>query len=240
LSNLSKPYVPRDQWQLDSDVTFLNHGSFGAVPRSLVAEQQRLLARMELNPTKFLTFELPTALRTAASRLAEFFGGFSADYVFIENATAGCNTVLASIQLSPDDEILLTDHCYPAILKAAQYAASRTGAKVVEAKVPFPVLDKADVIKAVESRLGSRTRLAILDHVTSPTAVIFPVRELTTLCPVHRCSLMAPTRRGCCHSMCPRSVPIGMWGIATNGLWHRGVADSYGHRRLDRLQPTHW
>jgi len=137
---------------------------------------------MEKNPTKFLTFELPTALRTAASRLAEFVGGVSTDYVFVENATAGCNTVLASIRLSPDDEILVTDHCYPAVLRAVEYVASRTGAKIIEAKVPFPVIHKADIINAVQSRLGARTRLVILDHITSPTAVIFPVRELTVLC----------------------------------------------------------
>lgn len=182
MRDLSRPHVPRDQWHLDPDVTFLNHGSFGAVPRILIAEQQRLQARMERNPTEFLTFELPTALRTAAIRLAEFVGGVGTDYVFVENATAGCNTVLASIRLSPGDEILVTDHCYPAILRAAEYVASRTGANVIKAKVPFPVVDKADIVKAVESRLGSRSRLAILDHVTSPTAVIFPVRELTVLC----------------------------------------------------------
>ncbi len=182
MSNLSRPHVPRDEWQLEPNVTFLNHGSFGAVPRSLIVEQQCLQARMERNPTEFLTFELPTALRAAASRIAEFVGGVGTDYVFVENATAGCNTVLASIRLSPGDEILVTDHCYPAVLKAAQYVASRTGAKVVEAKVPFPVFDETDIIKAVESRLGSRVRLAILDHVTSPTAVIFPVHELTVLC----------------------------------------------------------
>lgn len=137
---------------------------------------------MERNPTEFLTFELPTALRTAASRLAEFTGGVGTNYVFVENATAGCNTILASTRLSPGDEILVTDHCYPAVLKAAEYVVSRTGAKLVEAKVPFPLPNKADIVTAIESRLGSRTRLVILDHVTSPTAIVFPVRELTAKC----------------------------------------------------------
>jgi isopenicillin-N epimerase len=182
LSDLSRPLVPRSEWLLDPAVTFLNHGSFGAVPRTLLAEQQRLQQRMERNPTEFLTFELPTALRTAASRLAEFAGGVGTDYVFVENATAGCNTILASIRLSPGDEILITDHCYPAILKAAEFVVLRTGATLIEAKVPFPLLDKADIVTAIESRLGSRTRLVILDHVTSPTAIVFPVRELTAKC----------------------------------------------------------
>jgi isopenicillin-N epimerase len=89
---------------------------------------------------------------------------------------------LASIRLSPGDEILITDHCYPAILKAAEFVVLRTGATLIEAKVPFPLLDKADIVTAIESRLGSRTRLVILDHVTSPTAIVFPVRELTAKC----------------------------------------------------------
>ena len=182
LSDLSRPFVPRSEWILDPDVTFLNHGSFGAVPLNLTAEQQRLREQMERNPTKFLTFELPIALRVAAERLAAFVGGVGTDYAFVENATVGCNTILASIPLSPGDEILVTDHCYPAVLKAAEYVASRTGAKVAEAKVPFPLVDKADIVTAIESRLGSSTRLVILDHVTSPTAIVFPARELTNLC----------------------------------------------------------
>ena len=182
MSDLSKPFVPRDEWLLDPNVSFLNHGSYGAVPRTLIAEQQRLQAKIEHNPTEFLTFELPTALRAAADRMAEFLGGSGTDYVFVENSTAGCNTVLASARLSSGDEILVTNHSYPAVLKAAQYTASRTGAKVIEAKVPFPLVDKADIVKAIASRLGSRTRLVILDHVTSPTAIIFPAQDLAALC----------------------------------------------------------
>lgn len=96
MNNLSRPAVPRDKWLLDPNFTFLNHGSFGAVPRALITQQQRLQAQIESNPTAFLTFELPAALRSAANRLAAFIGGNGADYVFVENATAGCNTVLAS------------------------------------------------------------------------------------------------------------------------------------------------
>src|SRR5258708_4404351 len=87
VSHLSRPFVPRSEWLLDPEVMFLNHGSFGAVPRTLIAEQQRVQARMERNPTLFLALELPAALRAAADRLAEFLGGAGTDYVFVENAT---------------------------------------------------------------------------------------------------------------------------------------------------------
>jgi isopenicillin-N epimerase len=174
--------VSRNEWLLDPEVTFLNHGSYGALPRIVFAEQDRWRRRMESHPTGFMTYELPQAIREVTSRLAAFVGGQGKDFALIENATVGCNTVLSSLIFSAGDEILLTDHGYPAVRKAVEYTALRAGARVVEVSVPFPVSDPSQVIEAVASKLGSRTRLVILDHVTSPTAIIFPVRELTTLC----------------------------------------------------------
>jgi len=173
---------PMDTWLLDPEVTFLNHGSFGATPRAVLGEQERWRALMERHPTHFMSEELPPALRAVRARLAAFVHAGADDLVFVENATAGCNTVLRSLRLAPGDEILVTDHGYAAVRKAAEYVAARAGARVVEAVVPFPLEDAAQVIAAVSSRLSPRTRLAIFDHITSPTAVIFPVRELTALC----------------------------------------------------------
>jgi len=173
---------PRSEWLLEEGVSFLNHGSFGALPRPVMAEQRRLQERMEAHPTRFLTLELPGALRAAADRLAAFVGGAGADFAFVENATAGCNTILSSLTLSPGDEILFTDHAYPAVRKAADHAAARAGANIVEAQVPFPLHDPAQIITAIGSRLGPRVRLVVLDHVTSPTAALFPIRELIQLC----------------------------------------------------------
>jgi isopenicillin-N epimerase len=172
----------RDEWLLDPEVAFLNHGSFGATPRVVLAEQERWRALMERHPTHFMSEELPPALRAARARLAAFVGAQPDDLVFVENATAGCNTLLRSLPLAPGDEILVTDHGYAAVRKAAEYVAGRASARVVEAAVPFPLEDAAQVVAAVASRLSPRTRLAIFDHITSSTAVIFPVRELTALC----------------------------------------------------------
>jgi isopenicillin-N epimerase len=182
LTDLSNALVPRAEWLLDPDISFLNHGSYGAVPRTVLDEQRRLQERMERNPTEFLALELSQALRTSADRLATFVKGDGSDLAFIENATAGCNMVLGSFRLSPGDEILLTDHGYPAIRKAAEHYASRGGAIITEVMVPFPIRDRREIIKAVANRLGPRTRLVILDHVSSPTAIVFPVRELAALC----------------------------------------------------------
>jgi isopenicillin-N epimerase len=182
MNSITEPLISRDEWLLDPEITFLNHGSFGAVPLPVLCHQRSLQVRLERNPTRFLVDELPGALRAAAEKLAGFVGGVGNDYVFVENATAGCNTVLNSIRFEPGDEILAMDHGYPAVLLAAQQTASRTGAKIVQAKVPFPLLDDAQVIQAVESALSPRTRLVILDHVSSPTALVFPVHRLTQIC----------------------------------------------------------
>lgn len=182
LTNPQCPDVSPNEWLLDPDVAFLNHGSFGATPRAVLAEQERWRALMERHPTHFMSEELPPALRAAATRLASFVGARVDDLVFVENATAACNAVLRSLRFAPGDEILVTAHGYPAVRKAAEYVAARAGVRVVEATVPFPLHDAKQIVAAVSSRLSSRTRLAVFDHITSATAVIFPVRELTALC----------------------------------------------------------
>jgi isopenicillin-N epimerase len=174
--------VSLSEWLLDPDITFLNHGSFGAAPRSVLAEQDRWRERMERRPTTFMTFELPQALRGAAAQLAAFVGCDAKHLGFVENATAGCNAVLNCLALRAGDEILVTDHGYRAVRNAAEHAARRAGARVVEAAVPFPIGEDPQVVEAVMSRLSPRTRVVMLDHITSPTAVAFPVRELTAAC----------------------------------------------------------
>jgi isopenicillin-N epimerase len=169
------------EWLLDSRFTFLNHGSYGATPRKVLAEQNRLRRQMENHPGDFF-LRLPQMLRQTADRLAHFLGGAGKDYVFVDNATTGCNAVLASLPFSAKDEILINDHIYPAVRNAVRRVAERTGAQVVEAQVPFPIFDSQVIIEAVAARLTDRTRLVVFDHVTSPTAVIFPVRELISVC----------------------------------------------------------
>jgi isopenicillin-N epimerase len=178
----ARSLIPRSEWLLDPGISFLNHGSYGAIPRTVFDEQRRLQERMERDPTEFLALELPSALRASANHLATFVKCAVADLAFVENATAGCNTVLASIRFSPGDEILVTDHGYPAIRKAAEHHAARAGATIIEVAVPFPTGDPTQIIDAVATRLSPRSRLVILDHVSSLSAVVFPVRELTALC----------------------------------------------------------
>jgi isopenicillin-N epimerase len=165
-------------WTLDPDVTFLNHGAFGACPREVLALQTELRARMERDPIDFLVRALEPLLDEARGRLAAFLHADPDCLAFVDNATAGVNTVLRSLDFHPGDELLTTDHGYNACLNALDAVASRSGARVVIARVPFPVRGREEVQDAVLSAVTARTRLVLLDHVTSATGVVFPVEAL--------------------------------------------------------------
>ncbi|MBE8970958.1 aminotransferase class V-fold PLP-dependent enzyme [Nostocales cyanobacterium LEGE 12452] len=168
----------RDLWSLDSTVTFLNHGSFGACPKQVLEFQQRLRSQLEHEPLRFFGREWEPLLDDARSKLAAFVGADVQDLVFVPNATTGVNSVLRSLTFSPEDEILTTNHEYNACRNALDFIASRTGARVVVAKIPFPIDSPQQVVAAVIERVSAKTRLALLDHVTSQTGLIFPIQEL--------------------------------------------------------------
>jgi isopenicillin-N epimerase len=172
----------RHEWNLDPAFLTVNHGSYGATPRVVLAAQAEWRRRMEAQPVRFFGREAPSALRSAAGRLAAFIGARGDDLVFVDNATVGCNAVLRSLDFSPGDDILVLSHGYGAVIKAARYVASRTGARLVEAKVPFPRPDEDALVAAVASAITPRTRLAVLDHITSGSALVLPMARLTAAC----------------------------------------------------------
>src|SRR5262245_44676854 len=162
-------------WRLDPGVIFLNHGSFGATPTEVLAEQARLRAEMEAEPVRFLSRELEERLDPARQRLAEFVGADAEDLAFVSNATSGVNAVVRSLRFSAGDELLTTNHSYNACRNALHFVAERMGARVVVVPVPFPLHSSDEVVEAVLAHVTSRTRLALLDHVTSPTGLVFPI-----------------------------------------------------------------
>src|SRR5918999_2181041 len=168
----------RRHWVLDPAASFLNHGSFGACPTAVLAEQSRLRAQMESDPVRFLARDLWRRLDEALAQLGAFVGADPADLAFVTNATAGVNAVLRSLAFKPGDEILVTDHAYEACAEAARYVAARSGARVVVAQVPFPLQAPESVLEAVLRIAGPRVRLAMLDHVTSSTALVWPIKAL--------------------------------------------------------------
>jgi len=165
-------------WTLDPAVDYLNHGSFGACPRAVLAYQGDLRARLEREPVDFLARRLPRLLGAAREALGAFVRADACDLAFVPNATTGVNAVLRSLELRPGDELLTTDHAYAACRKAMEFVAARSGARVVGAPVAFPLSGDDDVVSPVLAAVGPRTRLAVLDHVASPTALVFPIERL--------------------------------------------------------------
>lgn len=165
-------------WTLDPDVVFLNHGSFGACPRVVQAAQAELRREMEREPVRFFVRALPDRLDTARARVSALVGARPEDLVFVRNATIGVNTALRSFPLGPGDEVVVTDHGYNACNNAAERWAAERGARVVQARLPFPCAGPDEVVDAVLAAVTPMTRLAILDAVTSPTALVLPLARL--------------------------------------------------------------
>ena len=165
-------------WCLDPSVTYLNHGSFGACPSAVLEVQAALRLEMEQEPVDFLVKNLPARLDTARRALALFLGAAPEDLVFVPNATAGVNAVLRSLAFESGDELLVTSHTYAACRKTVDFVTARSGATVVVANLPFPCRDEEEIIAAVLQCASPRTRLALLDHVTSPTALVLPIARL--------------------------------------------------------------
>ena len=163
---------------LEPGHAYLNHGSFGNAPRTVLLNQAQWRARMDANPTRFFRRELQPGLRTASAAASEFLGAPAGDPVaLVANATAAMSIALGSVPLAAGDEVLVTDHAYETSMFAARRRARDVGAKVVTAMVPFDA-DAAGITAAVLAAVTPRTKVALIDHVTSMTARRFPVEEL--------------------------------------------------------------
>jgi isopenicillin-N epimerase len=165
-------------WTLDPEVTFLNHGSFGACPRVVLEAQQRIREEIEREPVRFFVRELPGRLDAARKKLAEFVGADPECLAPVQNATSAVNAVLRSLDFGPEDELLATDHAYEACRNALDFVAERNGAAVVVVPVPFPGCTPERIEGAILGAVTPRTRLALIDHVTSPTGMVLPVAAI--------------------------------------------------------------
>ncbi|HPC82426.1 MAG TPA: aminotransferase class V-fold PLP-dependent enzyme [Thermoanaerobaculaceae bacterium] len=167
----------RDEFVLDPGVVFLNHGSFGACPVEVLAAQQAWQREMERNPVELLARRSAALLREAREKLAGFLGARADDLVFVSNATTGVNTVARSLDLGPGDEVLTTDHEYGACDAAWEWVCRREGARVVRVPIPLP-FEPAELPDRLLSAVTAHTRVVYLSHITSTTALVFPVAEV--------------------------------------------------------------
>jgi isopenicillin-N epimerase len=180
-----RPYGPDSPWRFAPGLTYLTHGTFGACPVPVLEAQRALIDELEADPIQVLYREFETRLDVARHEVAAFLNADSAGVVALPNATTGVSTVLRSLRLRPGDELLTTDHEYNAVLNALRTVADDAKARVVMANIPLPIRHPEEVVEALLAAVTPRTRLAVVSHVTSPTALVFPietiVRELDRL-----------------------------------------------------------
>ncbi len=172
------PVAPPGAFVLDPAVVHLNHGSYGACPRAVLDEQTRLRARLEAATMRYFVRDWQGDTDHARARVAAFVGADPEGLVFVPNTTTAVSAVLGSIALAPGDELLATDHTYRACRNALDRTAARTGARVVVAPLPWPIADAADATAAILGAATPRTRLALVDHITSATALVLDVAAI--------------------------------------------------------------
>ena len=167
-------------WILDPNITFLNHGSFGACPKLILDEQTKLRTILESDPVTFMESTARELWAESLVRLSKFINADSEGMTFVTNATAGVNTVLKSLDLKPNDEIIVLDHSYQACWNAVDFITKKTGAKTVVATIPFPIDSNEQIIEEILQKVTEKTQLALIDTVTSPTGLRLPFEELVS------------------------------------------------------------
>ena len=237
--NRASPRLPA-MWALEPGTRHLNHGSFGAVLEEVLDVQSEWQRRFEANPTRYVNRDLQAAMDRARDALGGFVGAEPDGLVPVRNATSGVASVLRSFEpmLQPGDQLLTTAHDYNAVRQTLRFTAQRTGAEVVVARVPFPIANPAQVTDAVLAAVTPRTRLAVIDHVTSPTALIYPIQDI-----VGALEPEIPVLVDGAHG--PGQVPLAIDDLGASwytGNLHKWVCAPKGaaflHSRHDRIEMT--
>lgn len=232
----------RARWTLDPAVTFLNHGSYGATPRAVLDYQSMLRAEMEREPVQFMGRRLPDLIAEVRARVAAFVGADPAGLVFLPNATTGTATVLANLPWKAGDEVVLADMAYGAVFRALEATAARHGIRIVKAVVPFPIQSPRQVVDAFAAAMTKRTKLVIADHITSATALIFPVAELVALARARGVPILVDGAHA------PGHIPLQLDALGADfyvGNFHKWVCAPKGAAMLhlapawrDRVHPV--
>lgn len=176
-------------WSIRNDTTYLNHGSFGPSPLCVQQARHDFSTQLENQPMDFFLRHMEQLLDDVAEQLGTFIGSKPENLIFTDNATFGMNIVAASVNLQPDDEVLLTDHEYGAVIRIWQHTCKPAGAKVVTQALPFPFTSEDDIVSSFMEGVTDKTKLIVISHVTSPTAAILPVKKI-------------------CHAARQRKIPV--------------------------------
>ena len=163
---------------LDPEITFLNHGSFGACPRPVFETYQNWQHQLEARPVEFLDRQMSARMSAARATLAVYLNCQADDLVYFPNPTTAINMVARSLSLQPGDEILTTDHEYGAMDRTWRYICEQKGASYVQQNIPLPVTTPEDFVDAFWAGVTSNTKIIFISHITSATALTFPVEEI--------------------------------------------------------------
>src|SRR5437764_8902568 len=215
----------KHHWLLDPQITFLNHGSFGATPIAVLARQDEYRTQLEREPVRFMVRELEPLLDAARGQVARFVGAAPEEIAFVPNATAGVNAVLRSLDLDRHDELLVTTHEYNASRNALDFVCALAGAKVVVAEVPFPIAAPDVVVERVLEKVTERTRLLLIDHITSQTGLIMPIARLVAEMRARGVDVLVDGAHG------PGQIPLDMHAIGAayyTGNFHKWVCAPKG------------
>jgi isopenicillin-N epimerase len=166
------------EWNLRPGMIYLNHGSFGPPPRAVREARQQWQDALDSQPMNFFVRELEPNLRLARERVAQFVGTTADNLIFVENATVGMNIIADSFPLAAGDEVLLTDHEYGAVQRIWRRACDKVGAKSQVVELPIPFRMAAETADALLAAATERTRLIVVSHISSPTAVTLPVADV--------------------------------------------------------------
>lgn len=168
----------KDNFLLDKSVTYLNHGSFGACPKPIFEEFQRLQLELEKEPVQFIVKKSLAYLKVAKEKLAKYIGCKPEDFFFTPNPTVAVNTILRSLNLQEGDEILSTNHEYGAMDKTWNFFCRKTGAKYIRQEISLPIVSKEKLLEEFWSGYSSKTKVIFINEISSATALIFPVKEI--------------------------------------------------------------
>lgn len=176
--NLTQTTCLREQFLLDPNVIYLNHGSFGATPEPVFNTYQNWQRELEKQPTLFLGRRAPRLLEESREALAAYLGTTSRNLAYVVNATTGLNVIAHSLALAEGDEVLTTDHEYGALDRTWQFLAGKRGFKYIIRPIPVPVTTPEAFVERFWAGVTPHTRVIFMSHITSPTALIFPVAEI--------------------------------------------------------------
>jgi len=168
----------KTEFLLNPDIIFLNHGSFGACPKPVFEVYQTWQRELECQPVEFLGRRFIDLMAGARDALAHFLGVGADDVVFFTNPTTAANMIARNLDLKPGDEILTTDHEYGAMDRTWRYIGAKTGAKYVQQPIPLPLSNQDDFVDQLFLGLTPYTRIVFISHISSPTALIFPIKEV--------------------------------------------------------------